>query len=572
MADEMVGMTGSFSVDTSGIDSAATRVVSAAEKITRALKDTKTATDQTKASSSGVAVAFGTLNGSANAWAKAIQEGSDKAKASIASQKAYEKSLGDMLVPIQKLQVEGLKYQETLRKNAQAAEQAATRTAAAAAKQASRGPSGGSFVPLHQLQMDGLKFKENADKGASGATNLATKLMVLSQVADDAQYGFRAIVNQIPMAVMAFGGTAGLAGGVALAGVAVNQLINRWDTLKDALGTTVIKNAADEIAQLERATSRTADQAERLERLKNTQATAEAQRTAKTPEEERVAQEIGEGMKEIKYEDLINATKKALVRSGKFTDQGVTDREVEEVAAPEREAALRASRGAHGLDAGRKAEIRKKLEKDREARLTEAATSAVAEAQTGKGEVGVNARKNLASILAGTTEGQMYEAQTPEGRARRLQAQMDIESLQGQEAYRQELLEKDYNKSARDAEDQSKIAAGGDQTHKEATGMVKDMQAANQARMDRNDEANDAFFKDRTLEEKDNDLRWRLRGIVMRGATESKSYGDLDSYENSIKATSAEAQLRKMHDIHEVLKEIKKNTGERKTLAQRIVR
>lgn len=65
--------------------------------------------------------------------------------------------------------------------------------------------------------------------------NIGYSMMQLAYVADDVQYGFRAIVNNIPQLVMGLGGSAGLAGAVGIAAVAVNQLISHWGYLSDAM-------------------------------------------------------------------------------------------------------------------------------------------------------------------------------------------------------------------------------------------------------------------------------------------------------------------------------------------------
>lgn len=69
--------------------------------------------------------------------------------------------------------------------------------------------------------------------GARGSGGMG--LLFLGQAVDDMQYGFRAVVNQIPQLVMAVGGSAGLAGAAVIAGVGINMMIQRLDLMKDAL-------------------------------------------------------------------------------------------------------------------------------------------------------------------------------------------------------------------------------------------------------------------------------------------------------------------------------------------------
>lgn len=56
-------------------------------------------------------------------------------------------------------------------------------------------------------------------------------LSQLSYAVDDIQYGFNAIVNNIPQIIMGLGGSVGIAGAVGIVAVAVNQLIKNWDAL-----------------------------------------------------------------------------------------------------------------------------------------------------------------------------------------------------------------------------------------------------------------------------------------------------------------------------------------------------
>ncbi len=91
---------------------------------------------------------------------------------------------------------------------------------------------------------------------ASG--NAGRGLSQLSYAVDDIQYGFNAIVNNIPQIVMGLGGSAGIAGAVGIAAVAINQLIKHWDDLTAAFrsewsGTTVetikrLKEVSEEAA------------------------------------------------------------------------------------------------------------------------------------------------------------------------------------------------------------------------------------------------------------------------------------------------------------------------------------
>lgn len=74
------------------------------------------------------------------------------------------------------------------------------------------------------------RIGQSLGRGSSAAQGL----FYLGQAVDDLQYGFRAIVNNIPQLVMAFGGGAGVAGAVGIAAVAINQFVNHIDEFKAA--------------------------------------------------------------------------------------------------------------------------------------------------------------------------------------------------------------------------------------------------------------------------------------------------------------------------------------------------
>ncbi len=92
----------------------------------------------------------------------------------------------------------------------------------------------------------------------------ALGFLYLSQAIEDAQYGFSAIVNNIPLIVMGMGGGPGIAGAVSIAAVAVNLLINHWKDLMSAFQTPFERQAVE---ALERLKERAKEAAEAFERL-----------------------------------------------------------------------------------------------------------------------------------------------------------------------------------------------------------------------------------------------------------------------------------------------------------------
>jgi hypothetical protein len=88
---------------------------------------------------------------------------------------------------------------------------------------------------LKQLNARISELETNAKKAGAAMPALekstgmaAQKMLVLGQFVDDAQYGLRGVVNNMPQVVQAFGGGLGLAGGIGIAAVAVSQLSSAW--------------------------------------------------------------------------------------------------------------------------------------------------------------------------------------------------------------------------------------------------------------------------------------------------------------------------------------------------------
>jgi hypothetical protein len=92
-----------------------------------------------------------------------------------------------------------------------------------------------------------------AARGGGGMQGFGNTVLYASQAIEDLQYGFRAVLNNIPLLVMAMGGGAGLAGALSLAGIAVSQLTQRLGSMAGAT-TTVDQDlaAAQEKARAER--------------------------------------------------------------------------------------------------------------------------------------------------------------------------------------------------------------------------------------------------------------------------------------------------------------------------------
>ncbi len=90
-----------------------------------------------------------------------------------------------------------------------------------------------------------------AIQGAAGTAGRG--LSQLSYAIDDIQYGFNAIVNNIPQIVMGFGAGAGVAGAVGIAAVAINQLIKHWGDLSDIAQTVWAGGSIEQLHNLREA-------------------------------------------------------------------------------------------------------------------------------------------------------------------------------------------------------------------------------------------------------------------------------------------------------------------------------
>ena len=111
---------------------------------------------------------------------------------------------------------------------------------------------------------------------AAGSSGRA--LGQLSYAIDDIQYGFNAIVNNIPQIVLALGGGMGIAGAVGIAAVAVNQLMKHWTELIDTM-TQVFSGTP--VGQLEEIRAKAEEAATAFEKLSKTPTSARSAETEK---------------------------------------------------------------------------------------------------------------------------------------------------------------------------------------------------------------------------------------------------------------------------------------------------
>jgi polyhydroxyalkanoate synthesis regulator phasin len=88
-----------------------------------------------------------------------------------------------------------------------------------------------SEFAFYDLNNEIAKTKGTSETYTAGATKMAkssrdnsTALLLFSQGLEDAQYGIRGVLNNIPGLVLSLGGTAGLAGAISIAAVGLAQL------------------------------------------------------------------------------------------------------------------------------------------------------------------------------------------------------------------------------------------------------------------------------------------------------------------------------------------------------------
>lgn len=124
-----------------------------------------------------------------------------------------------------------------------------------------------SEFAFYDLNNEIAKTKGTSETYTAGATKMAkssrdnsTALLLFSQGLEDAQYGIRGVLNNIPGLVLSLGGTAGLAGAISIAAVGLSQL--------EGLFTTTSKKAEDMTETIkEIATNAGTLETERFERL-----------------------------------------------------------------------------------------------------------------------------------------------------------------------------------------------------------------------------------------------------------------------------------------------------------------
>jgi hypothetical protein len=96
-----------------------------------------------------------------------------------------------------------------------------------------RGDVRGASKEFRDLRKDIADVGTQQERSATQTRNLGLSMLMLSQAVEDAQYGLKGVLNNIPGLVLAMGGGPGLAGMISLASVAASQLLGNLDKITD---------------------------------------------------------------------------------------------------------------------------------------------------------------------------------------------------------------------------------------------------------------------------------------------------------------------------------------------------
>lgn len=172
----------------------------------------------------------------------------------------------------------------------------------------------------------GLEVLNRSLVGAQyGSGRMGMALMQLGYIADDIQYSFSAIVNNIAPLTLNFAMAAGasaamgasIAAGAQIAGVAIYQLVVHWDQLMDAMGMGTVRSEADEMEYLASKTSKTADEQKRLNDLKRESAEIDKMMAGKSELEAKSESATQTAFNEADPEKILKGIAETLVSQGK---------------------------------------------------------------------------------------------------------------------------------------------------------------------------------------------------------------------------------------------------------------
>lgn len=186
-----------------------------------------------------------------------------------------------------------------------------------------------------QFVQDTQKITKGIKDVQSSASNLGRGFLEASRAIEDMQYGLRGVLNNIPQAVLQFGGPAGLAAGISVAAVAANILYENWSKVKGLFETTTLvplgtkleefdaglKAVNKDLEELRKKEELTAEETKEFNRLKEAQVILERQITR-----EREAQARVKGLEALRPEqEVAEAKLRADLMKEEFAEPGARD-------------------------------------------------------------------------------------------------------------------------------------------------------------------------------------------------------------------------------------------------------
>jgi hypothetical protein len=426
------------------------------------------------------------------------------------------------------------------------------------------------FARMKKMLDEMAVMQANVSNAASHAASITASqwkgagmaMMSVGYIADDLQYGFRSIVNNIqPMGTqiaMAFGAASGEAmafgGALGIVAVGVNQLINHWSDLTDMMqaawsGSTVeqlhnIRKAAEEATEAFEKVPR--PKAERKEAGKVSEMVAEA-------DKDKLAHRLGE---------LISASPmRAEMEAGEKKRLGILEEWVA---------------GGGGAAAKRDLAQTREAIGDRLAAANRQKADELLGAATQAGPAGANARltirrffpKMANDIEAATPEGQGRQADFDRDQKTRKEVQKRIKAAE--QVHQKELQLEVENQRRIDAEKRRREAADRAEEIKrfdvraEVQRRIKGQEAAQQRKLDeelaagrraldmkekKEREAAVGERKDEVAARHGRHLRWQVQDI-MKGARPERARAEFMGFAEFAKST----QLGIMNNPAEIQK------------------
>ena len=489
------------------------------------------------------------------------------------------------------------------------AEARAVREAAAAAKVAEEAQRayerslGTSFIALEKMQVAGLRYQDTLEKSTNKAASFSRGMIDISRgVEDFATGGFLGILNNIPGAFQNMGAAVGISGtalagwtaGVSLAATALYVLYKNWDTFASEAKAPWMQTAAQEMETLAGKTERTADEQKRLNDLKREFNQIEQQRANRPEAEQKEGQAAGKAIQEADYDVLLQDVREAMAPEGANRARAEVERRV----AAERAENMR-GRVPVGMRPERIEQIQGEVEEAVGRKMAEEAALLIKNAQFGVGLQGSDARERLKKMaLANPQMGGLAEFRAridpvgpPKPSAEELSAVKKMQEMEEAQkkagidaaaAIDAENLGHYTNWKKQTEADDKKWRAAEDEKFKDdaaefkkkAMNKIEDRQPLTAHEMEAIGEEGQRKLREQVtrdadtrkqLDERESDLLYQYQQTV-NPTRQGQSMG-LDQYEASIKSQSGESlEAKRIHRSNELLEDILEVQNKRKGL------